>query len=377
MPDICMLPYMAMIQELKKEIDKSLGIFLKRIKKEYKLGLVNPILFKSIEEFTLRKGKRIRPLLLILSYKGYSKKDPRISQALYNASTCIELLHNFMLIHDDIIDRSDLRRGKPTLHRILRKAAQTEDQEKLGYDLSIIAGDIVYALAIDAFLSINEDPRRKEEALKHFIKTAAFTAMGEFIDILHGVEKVQHIKEKDVFLNYTLKTAKYTFECPLVIGAILAGAGKKDIGKLSSLGIMIGQAFQIQDDILGVFGSQKSIGKSILSDIAEFKKTLLICHAYDKLAPKKRAVFLRYFLKPKKSYQDLVAIRKILINCKSLHYSLNKIKQLLNKSQKIIRELSIKSPYRELIGRSFVALFDTSDNIAKNFDIDIRINKNA
>lgn len=368
-----MLPYIPMIKTFKREIEKSLRIFLKRIKKEYKLGLVNPILFKSIEEFTLRKGKRIRPLLLILSYKGYSKNNPKISQALYNASTCIELLHNFMLIHDDIIDRSDLRRGKPTLHRILRKAAKTKDQEKLGYDLSIIAGDIVYALAIDAFLSINEDPLRKEEALRHFVKTAAFTAMGEFIDIIHGVEKIQHIREKDVFLNYTLKTAKYTFECPLVIGAILAGAGHQDIDKLSALGIMIGQAFQIQDDILGVFGSQKSIGKSILSDIAEFKKTLLICHAYNKLASKKRSVFLHYFLKPKKSYQDLVAIRKILINCKSLHYSLNKIKQLLNKSKKIIRELHIKSPYRELIGNSFVALFETSDKISENYGIDIRI----
>ena len=362
-----------MIDAIRKEIEKSLRDFLKRIKQEYRLKLVNPILYEGIKDFTLRKGKRIRPLLLILSYKGYKRGKKTISRNLYNASTCIELLHNFMLIHDDIIDRSDLRRGKPTLHRLLGKAVKTADQEKLGYDLSIVAGDIVYALAIDAFLAINEDPVRKEQALKHFIKTAAFTAMGEFIDIVHGVERIDRITEKDVFLNYTLKTAKYTFECPLVIGAILADAPKKDIKKLSQFGIMVGQAFQIQDDILGVFGSEQSIGKSILSDIAESKKTLLVCHAYRKLKGQKRRDFLKYFSKTKKSFTDLIAIRKILLQSESLSYSLDKVQVLLNKSKRMIDTLSIGANYKKLIWQSLVALFDTSNIIARGNRIRIRI----
>ena len=362
-----------MIEAIKKQIDISLRTFLERIKQEYKLRRVNQILFESIKDFTLRKGKRIRPLLLILSYKGYSKNGTRLSKSLYNAATCIELLHNFMLIHDDIIDRSNLRRGKPTLHKLLRKAAKTDNQEKLGYDLSIIAGDIVYALAIDAFLAVDEEPLRKEQALKHFIKTAAFTAMGEFIDIIHGVEKIERVREKDVFLNYTLKTAKYTFECPLLIGAILAGAKKDDIAKLSRFGIMVGQAFQIQDDILGIFGTQRSIGKSILSDIAESKKTILVCHAYGKLGREKKSVFLRHFSKTKKSYRDLVAIRKIFIHSQSLHYSLRKIKSLLEKSENIISQLNIRDSYRQYIWASLVSLFDSSNRIAKMNNIDIRI----
>src|SRR3989338_1698179 len=364
---------MPAIERIKKRIDISLKTSLRKIRREYKLHLVNPILFESIKDFTLRKGKRIRPLLLILSYRGYSKKNPAASSSLYNASTCMELLHNFMLIHDDIIDRSNLRRGKPTLHRLLRKAAKTNDQEKLGYDLSIIAGDIVYALAIDAFLSIREAPQRKEQALKYFVKTAAFTAMGEFIDILQGVENIRKITEKDIFLNYTLKTARYTFECPLVIGAILAGAGRDDIRRLSRLGVFIGQAFQIQDDILGIFGSQKSIGKSILSDIAEFKKTLLVYRAYNQLGVKKRKNFLKYFSADPKSYRELVAIRKIFLSAKSLHYSLNKIKFLLNKSDSLINELCIKEPYRKLIRKALLTSFDSSNTIARNYAIDVRI----
>ncbi len=356
-----------MINTIKKQIDISLQSFLARIKRQYHLNLVNPILFDSIKEFTLREGKRIRPLLLILSYKGYCQTKKKLNRTLYSASTCMELLHNFMLIHDDIIDRSDLRRGKPTLHKLLSKAVKTDNQDKLGFDLSIVAGDIIYALAIDAFLSIKEHPLRKERALKYFIQTAVFTAMGEFVDTLHGVERIDRIREKDVLLNYTLKTARYTFDCPLVIGAILAGAGENDIKKLSQLGLLIGQAFQIQDDIIGVFDSQKNIGKSILSDLSEFKKTILVCHAYHQLSPKKKKIFLRYFSKPKKNYQDLVAIRKIFIQAGSLEYSLQAIKKRLTQAKNTLNTLKMKKLYRELIEKSLLTLFKHSAYIADKY----------
>ena len=304
---------------------------------------------------------------------GYCKKNKRISPSIYNASTCIEMLHIFMLIHDDIIDRSNLRRGKPTLHKLLGKIVKTADQKQLGYDLGIIAGDIVYALAIDAFLSIKETPKRKERALKYFIQTAAFTAMGEFIDTVYSVEKLNKVEEKDVFLNYTLKTARYTFDCPLVVGALLAGANKKDISLLSQLGILIGQAFQIQDDIIGIFGSQKNIGKSILSDLAESKKTLLVCHAYRKLHGQKQKLFMKYFNKPKKTYQDLLAVRKIFIDAGSLQYSLAEVKSRFDTTVNILKKLRMNDKYREIIKNAIFPLFKQSNSIAQKHRIDIQI----
>ncbi|MBI5149699.1 MAG: polyprenyl synthetase family protein [Candidatus Omnitrophica bacterium] len=358
-----------MIENAKKQIDKSLAAFMDRIKRDYKLHLVNPVLYKSIREFSLRKGKRIRPLLLVLSYNGYCPAAKRDSPSLYQASTCIELLHNFMLIHDDIIDRSSLRRGKPTLHRLLGKIVPTRDQEKLGYDLGIIAGDIIYALAIDAFLTIEEAPARKEKALKYFIQTAAFTAMGEFIDTVHGVEKINRVKEKDVFLNYTLKTARYTFDCPMVVGAILAGAPQGDIGKLCRLGILVGQAFQIQDDIIGIFDSEKNIGKSILSDLAESKKTILVCHAYRTLQGRARKRFLAHFLKNKKTYPDLVAIRKIFVEAESLQYSLGEIEKRVNKTLAILDTLRMRQPYKGVIQDAILKLFAHSETIARQYGV--------
>ncbi len=356
-----------MIDQIRKNIDKSLATFLDTVKKDYKLHLVSPLLFESIREFTLREGKRLRPLLLILTYKGYAPKSKKISRKLYNASTCMEFLHNFMLIHDDIIDRSDLRRGRPTMHKILAHTVNSPDPDKLGIDLGIIAGDIVYALAIDAFLSIDEPSDRKERALKYFIQTAAFTAMGEFIDTVSGVKPIEQVDEQEVFLNYTLKTARYTFDCPMVTGAILAGAKNKEIKKISHFGILIGQAFQIQDDIIGIFETEDNIGKSILSDLAEGKKTLLVTHAFSVLKGSAKKEFLKLFTKQTKNLKDLEDVKKIFVKTGSLNYALDAIHTRLHQSQKILQGLKMNDEYRGLLGGSLLKLFSHSERIAASY----------
>jgi geranylgeranyl diphosphate synthase type I len=274
-----------------------------------------------------------------------------------------------MLIHDDIIDRSDLRRGRPTMHRLLERTVPCEQPAKLGEDLAIITGDIVYALAIDAFLSIKEEPLRKERALKYFIQTAAFTAMGEFIDTVHGVDTLDHVKERDVFLNYSLKTARYTFDCPLVTGAILAGAPEREITKLTEFGLLIGQAFQIQDDVIGIFATEKSIGKSVLSDLAERKKTILIVHAYQTLKGPERKAFLKIFNKPRASLSDLEAVKRILIASGSLAHALQALRSRRDRAQDILRSLTMQKRYRDLIESALFTLFDQSEEIARRYGL--------
>jgi geranylgeranyl diphosphate synthase, type I len=355
----------AMLTTIQKNIDKSLADFIEKAKIEYQLESINPFLFASIKDFVLRQGKRIRPLLLILSYQGYIRSNKGISKNLYAASASIELLHNFMLIHDDIIDCSDLRRGKPTMHRMLRKTVPNTNPDKLGIDLGIIAGDIVYALAIDAFLSFKEAPERMTKALRYFVQTAAFTAMGEFVDTLNGVLPVHKVNERDVFLNYSLKTARYTFDCPLVVGALLAGADDQETRLLSELGLLTGQAFQIQDDIIGVFDTEKNIGKSVLSDIEESKKTILVCHAYAALKGAQRKNFLKYFTKKQITYADLKAVRKIFIASGSLQYAFEQIRKRLDRSDRIIKNLAMKPKYKALVKQSLDKLFKHTGRIAE------------
>ena len=197
--------------------------------------------------------------------------------------------------------------------------------------------------------------------------------MGEFIDTIHSAQKINTIKEKDVLLNYTLKTARYSFDCPLVTGAILAGADERDIKKLSALGILIGQAFQIQDDIIGIFDSQKNIGKSILSDLTESKKTLLVCHAYRQLKLKKRKLFSHYFNKPKKTYNDLIAIRKIFLGSGSLQYCLQEIQNRIEKTINILEKIKIKKKYNQIIKDALFFLFKNSQQIAKHYQLDFQL----
>ena len=250
------------------------------------------------------------------------------------------------------------------MHKILEHTVKTNDPGKLGIDLGIIAGDIVYALAIDAFLSIDEPAARKERALKYFIQTAAFTAMGEFIDTVSGVKPIENVDEKEVFLNYTLKTARYTFDCPMVTGAILAGAGDGEIKKISRFGILIGQAFQVQDDIIGIFETEANIGKSILSDLAEGKKTLLVTHAFSVLQGEAKKEFLDIFTKKTKTLKDLETVKKIFVKTKSLDYALDAIHTRLNEAQKILNALGLNEEYRGLLKGSLLKLFSHSQRIA-------------
>lgn len=346
---LAMLVLSPMIDKIKQDIEANVASFSKKLKNDIKLDQINPFLYKSILEYSLRKGKRIRPTLLVLSYKGYLQNSKKFNRSIYNVSTAVEFLHNFMLVHDDIIDNSDLRRSKPTMHKLLEKTVRTNDKRSLGVNLGIIAGDIIYAMAIDAFICVEASPKIKQRALKYFLDTTISTAIGEFIDTIHGVDELQNVKESDVFLNYTLKTARYTFTSPLVIGAILAEAKESEIKKLSRLGLLIGQAFQIQDDIIGIFGSQKNIGKSILSDLAESKKTLLVAHAYEHLKAKDKKMFLDRFNKPQKTYKDLIAIRNIFINSGSLDYCKSAIETRLTEGYKVLANLKMKSDCKKNI----------------------------
>lgn len=339
-----------MIKKLKKDIDKSLNNFAGDLRFFPNIG-ASPLLHNGIQNFIKRSGKRTRPLLFMISYLGYSKKTRPPYKDLLRASLSLELLHDFLLIHDDIIDNSALRRGEPALHKFFNKQIGTSSNNNLGANLAIIAGDIIFALAINVFSSFKEKPCQKEKALAVFCETAIFTGLGEFMDVLNNIKKIETIKEKDVSLTNILKTAKYTFEGPLVIGALLAGAKKQEIKKLSKLGILLGQAFQIKDDLLDIFSSSKKIGKPILSDLNESKKTLLIWRTYRCLPDKDKKKLKNLLEKHKKTYKDLLLLRKFVKTANSDKYCLNKINSLLAKADNICSKLRMKQKYKQALTR--------------------------
>ena len=335
-----------MFIKIKAKIEKELTHYATVIDKLYTLNKLSPILFKNIKEFMLRDGKRIRPILFCIGYSGFSKKNsPPLG--LYRSALSLELLHDFMLVHDDIIDKSDTRRGKPSMHTLLNKYLTKNIGAKFsGQDLAVVVGDVMYAMALDAFLAVKENPQRKEAALKKLISAALYTGSGEFIELLLAVKPIEKVTRNDIYKIYDYKTANYTFASPLTMGAALAGANTQQIKKLSAYGMLLGRAFQIKDDIIGTFGEEKKIGKSNLTDIKEAKRTILLWFAFHHANKSNKLMIKRIIEGKSVNNTQLYKMRKIIITTGALAYAQNQIKHLYLMAQKQINDLKMNKKYR-------------------------------
>ena len=336
-----------MFLEIKKRIERELKKYIGNIDREYSLRKISPLLYNNIKEFVSRNGKRLRPALFIMGYLGYAK---RAAEGLYRTAVSLELLHDFMLVHDDIIDKSGTRRGRPSMHAMLNRSLKRYKNIKFtGEDLTIVIGDVLYAMAIHSFLSVKEDPSRKESALKKLAEAAFYTGSGEFIELLAGAKDIDRITRDEIYRIYDLKTSNYTFAAPLTIGATLAGAEEKETRKLHECGISLGRAFQIKDDMIGLFSSSKAIGKSILTDLKESKKTILIWHAYRRAGPRNRSAIKRIMSKNSAGMKDLLLMRRILKETRTPEFAKNEINSLLAKALAINSSTKMRREYKDCI----------------------------
>jgi len=332
-----------MFLEIKKHIEKELLGYSRQIEQVYQLKRLSPILLNNIKEFLLRDGKRIRPILFVIGYLGFKNKP---AAGLYRSAISLELLHDFMLVHDDIIDKSLTRRGKPAMHAQLNRYLRRERNIKFnGEDLAIVIGDVMYAMALDAYLAVRENPIRKELSLKKLISAALYTGSGEFIELLLGSKSIELTSKEDIYKVYDYKTANYTFASPLTMGALLAGAKDIEIDNLFKYGMSLGRAFQIKDDIIGLFGKSKKTGKSNLTDLKEARKTILIWHAYNHSDKSGKTLIKNVFSGRKTENLELNKIKKLIISAGSLNYAKSEIKKLLKKSKQTIKLTGLSKTY--------------------------------
>ncbi|MFH1398264.1 MAG: polyprenyl synthetase family protein [Candidatus Omnitrophota bacterium] len=333
-----------MLIKIKSRIEKEIPAYLNRLNKACRLSRASPLLFNTIREFVSRSGKRIRPMLFIISYLGFTKK---CAPGLYSSALSIEFLHDYMLVHDDIIDKSDTRRGKPAMHKVLDDYLKKYKGIKFnGQDLAIVAGDVIYAISLHSFLSIKENPLRKETALKKFIQATIYTGSGEFIELVYGTKNIKDISKEEIFRVYDYKTACYTFATPLAVGAILAGAGKSESDRLFSYGIYLGRAFQIKDDILGMFGHESKIGKSMFTDLKEAKKTILIWYAYNNSGSIIKKEIQKILTKPDAGKNDLLRMRDIMTRSGALESAKNEVLQLIEISKQELARSKMSIKYK-------------------------------
>lgn len=283
------------LASFKTEFEKGLGklVRVERVK-AMKIDPQYAVFIKILEEFTMRGGKRIRPAFMYFSYLACGGND---KAEIMKAARSVELLQTFLLMHDDLVDRSDLRRGKPTTHRMFEKEFEklglSGNKEHFGQSTAMICGDIAHMLAYNSLMETNFPFERREMARKLFDRIMFDTAYGWYREMLNTMK--DNVMEGEVLRAMEYVSARYTIAGPVGLGAVLAGENEKNLKILTKYGLKLGVAFQIQDDILGMFGDEKEVGKPVNSDLMEGKKTLLYTKLLTKLDRKERDKFLSIY----------------------------------------------------------------------------------
>ncbi|MDR0430204.1 MAG: polyprenyl synthetase family protein [Tannerellaceae bacterium] len=248
-------------------------------------------LYTPIEYILSLGGKRIRPALTLIACNIYKDAvDDVIPAAL-----CLEVFHNFTLLHDDLMDQADKRRNKPTVHKVWNA------------NTAILSGDAMLIAAYNVLA--HSRPEYMEELLGLFTMTALEICGGQQYDM--EFELRAEVSEEEYIEMIRLKTA-VLMACGLKMGAIVGGAAKEDAEHLYQYGLNIGLAFQLRDDLLDVYGNPETFGKNIGGDILCNKKTFLLIHALRKASPEQQKELHGWF--EKKSYvpeEKIAAFRHI------------------------------------------------------------------
>ena len=231
-------------------------------------------------------GKRFRAAFCYWGHRAV-EPAPGDDRALVRACSALELLHASALVHDDYMDASDTRRGRPATHRTFgaehRDDGWRGDPEQYGAAAAILLGDLLLGWSDEMLRRCGLPWDRVGPALDLFDQCRSEVITGQFLDVSVQARGRADVDTAMTVLRY--KSAKYSIERPLHIGAALAGADEATLASLSSFGLPLGEAFQLRDDLLGVYGDPETTGKPAGDDLIEGKRTVLVALALDGAAP--------------------------------------------------------------------------------------------
>ncbi|MGW0315746.1 polyprenyl synthetase family protein [Streptomyces flavidovirens] len=254
-------------------------------------------------------GKRVRPLLCVTGWVAGGGQGDTARAVRLAAS--IELAHTCALIHDDIMDASDSRRGRPTVHRALadrHHAPWTAQQYGVGG--AILMGDLALVWSDELLHTTPMPDAHRATVLRCVDRARSELIAGQHLDLLTTGDLHASVETMMSIIRY--KTAKYTIERPLQVGAALAGAGREVMQACTAYGVPLGEAFQLRDDVLGVFGDPDRMGKSRLDDLREGKCTSLVVHALRACDPAQASRLRELIGDPDLGEREATEIRDLL-----------------------------------------------------------------
>lgn len=303
---------------------------------------------EAIRDFTCRPGKRLRPILMRVAYQGLGGTDIK---AIVRSSCAAELMQSFLLIHDDIMDRSELRRSQPTLHRWYQAhyTKRVHDAEHFGIAMAVLAGDLANQLAVLLLTQAPYPPDRVARAVACYNQIAVDVCHGQVLDMLLPQYPLCTVRREDVWKVMEFKTARYTVEGPLHLGAILAGAQQGILQQLSAYGVPLGVAFQLQDDMLGVFGEEIQTGKPVASDLTDGKRTLLTLDAWEQGSKEQRARLTRALGNPVASEEELEQVRRIIEETGARAHALHTAQESVAQSKSALAVIPLAARERRFL----------------------------
>jgi geranylgeranyl diphosphate synthase, type I len=305
-------------------------------------------IWEHMREHNLRPAKRLRASFIYYGYKLFGGDNEDVA---LDASMSIELIHTGLLMHDDFMDQDEIRRGEPTTHKYFEKwhkdNSWSSDAKLYGESMAVNVGDMALLAGYEVLNDLSIEDNNRRNAMRKLLRGVINTGIGQAYDVT--LQAIGVAKDEDIINLHVGKTGIYTYETPLMVGALLAGAKLEDLDLLHEYSMAGGVAFQIQDDILGIFGKPEVTGKSDNSDLKQKKVTLLSSYVLNNANEMDKKRFLELWGKRDLSENEAALCREIIVRSGSLQYSRDMAGKMAQKALEVVPSMRQKGLNHEAI----------------------------
>ncbi len=309
----------------------------------------------ALGRFLLESGKRLRPLFAIIGYLGAGGE---LTPQIIRAASSLELVHVCALIHDDVMDLSDTRRGAPAIHKQFKTLHEVKalhgSGEQFGVAAAILLGDLALIWAAKALHESGVPSENLVRSLAFYDEMRVELMAGQYLDVYEQALASESVERSLKVARY--KSGKYSIERPLHFGASLVGEDSSEIIDIySNFGLPLGEAFQLRDDVIGIFGDPEKTGKPAGDDLREGKRTVLVAMTLSKADSAQRAQFLKNFGRKDLIPAEISSLREIIVDTGALTEIESMIESMTNKALGALTHGGITSRSAALLSELAIA----------------------
>jgi len=336
--------FATLVGEVRTRVEHRLGAILDiKLREASRHSTDACAVVKALEDLILRGGKRLRAALAAAGYMACG--GARLDDGIIEAGVALELLQAYMLVHDDWMDQDDVRRGGPSVHAILRKHFASTEKGDAG---AILAGDFASGVAQEVLAAAPVPPAVLLRAMSFFAEMQQSAFYGQLLDLVG--------RSEDVEAMHALKTGSYSVRGPLLLGAILGDASASQREALVAFAGPLGVAFQLRDDLLGIFGLAEVTGKPVGNDLRQGKRTALIVESERLAGPAAKRTIAQAFGVTNASEADVSAAVRALEDCGARAAVERRIDALVETARAPLRASTLSSEGAILLEGAAVAL---------------------